>query len=159
MEVLLLAENKIKNVKDGYGTHLISQGLAKRIDNQVLNEMKNKTNSEKFHAQENKKHAQEIVGLINGCSVALTLKAGEHGAVFGAITGKDIALKVNELLKTKMALKLGDSDSQGKKAPNFSINKNQVVLDNNIKECGIYSVPIKLYPEVTATINVEVGTN
>lgn len=155
MEVLLLAENKIKNVKDGYGTHLISQGLAKRIDNQVLNEMKNKTNSEKFHAQENKKHAQEIVELINGDSVTLTLKAGEHGAVFGAITGKDIAIKVNELLKAKMASKPGNFDGQ----KGFSINKNQVVLDNNIKECGVYSVPIKLYPEIAATINVKVGAN
>lgn len=65
MEVLLLAENKIKNVKDGYGNHLISKGLAKRVDNRVLNEMKNKTSSEKFHAQENKKHAQEILSLIH----------------------------------------------------------------------------------------------
>lgn len=155
MEVLLLAENKIKNVKDGYGTHLISQGLAKRVDNRVLNEMKNKTSSEKFHAQESKKHAQEIVELINGDSVTLTLKAGENGAVFGAITGKDIAIKVNELLKAKMTSTPGNFDGQ----KGFSINKNQVVLDNNIKECGVYSVPIKLYPEITATIIVKVGAN
>lgn len=155
MEVLLLAENKIKNVKDGYGNHLISKGLAKRVDNRVLNEMKNKTSSEKFHAQESKKHAQEIVELINGDVVTLTLKAGENGAVFGAITGKDIAIKVNELLKSKTAAKPGNFDEK----KGFSISKNQVVLDNNIKECGVYSVPLKLYPEVTATINVKVGAN
>lgn len=155
MEVLLLAENKIKNVKDGYGNHLISKGLAKRVDNRVLNEMKNKTSSEKFHAQESKKHAQEIVELINGDVVTLTLKAGENGAVFGAITGKDIAIKVNELLKSKTAAKPGNFDEK----KGFSINKNQVVLDNNIKECGVYSVTIKLYSEVTATINVKVGAN
>lgn len=144
MELVLLTDVKgtgkkgaVVKVKDGFGTFLIKKGSAKLANSQALNELNMQKSAEEFHKQENKDKAQEIANTISGQMVTLRLKAGENGNLFGAVTNKDIARKVNEV---------------------FSINvdKHSVVLDTNIKECGVYDVPVKLYPEIVAKIKVEV---
>lgn len=144
MKVVLLADVKgtgkkgeIKEVKDGFGTFLIKKGSAKLANSQALNELNMQKSAEEFHKQEDKDKAQEISDKISGQKVTLRLKAGENGNLFGAVTNKDIAKKVNEIF-------------------GISVDKHSVILDTNIKECGTYSVPVKLYPEITANVNVEV---
>lgn len=130
-------EGDIAEVKDGFARFLIAQGKAKSADAQALNERKNKIESQEFHKQESKEKAQEIANTIRGKKVTLHLKAGENGNLFGAVTTKDIAQKVNEIFGIK-------------------VDKHDIVLDTHIKECGVYDVPVKLYPEITAQIKVEV---
>ena len=144
MKVVLLKDVKgtgkkgdVKEVKDGFARFLISKSSAKLANSQALNELSMQKSAEEFHKQEHNEKAQEISNTIGGKKVTLRLKAGENGNLFGAVTNKDIAKKVNEIFGTK-------------------VDKHSVILDTNIKECGIYSVPVKLYPEITATIKVEV---
>ena len=144
MKVVLLADVKgtgkkgeVKEVKDGFARFLISKGSAKLANAQALNELSMQKSAEEFHRQEDKEKAQEIANTISGKTVTLRLKAGENGNLFGAVTNKDIAKKVNEVF-------------------DINVDKHSVILDTNIKECGTYSVPVKLYPEITAKIKVEV---
>ena len=144
MKVVFLADVKkhgkkgdIKEIKDGYAKFLISQGSAKLADNQALNELNTQKSAEGFHKQEDKEKAQKMADTISGQTVTLRLKAGENGNLFGAVTNKDIANKLNEVF-------------------GINVDKHSVILDTNIKECGIYSVPVKLYPEITANIKAEV---
>lgn len=145
MKVVLLADVKgtgkkgdVKEVKDGFARFLISKGNAKLANSQALNELSMQKSAQAFHEQENKEKAQEISDTISGKKVTLKLKAGENGNLFGAVTTKDIAKKVNEVF-------------------NINVDKHSVILDTNIKECGIYDVPVKLYPEITAKVKVEVS--
>lgn len=144
MKVVLLADVKgtgkkgdVKEVKDGFGKFLISKGQAKQANAQALNELNMQKSAEAFHKQEDKERAQAIAEMIEGKTVTLKLRAGDNGNLFGAVTNKDIALKINETFSIK-------------------VDKHSVVLDTNIKECGTYSIPVKLYPEITAKVNVEV---
>ncbi|MDO4199269.1 MAG: 50S ribosomal protein L9 [Clostridia bacterium] len=144
MKVVLLADVKgtgkkgeVKEVKDGFARFLISKSSAKIANSQALNELSMQKSAEEFHKQEDKEKAQEIANKINGKTVVLRLKAGENGNLFGAVTTKDIAKKVNEVFE-------------------INVDKHSVILDTNIKECGVYDVPVKLYPEITAVIKVEV---
>lgn len=145
MKVVLLADVKgtgkkgeVKEVKDGFARFLVSKGSAKLANSQALNELNMQKSAEEFHRQEDKESAQKICSKISGQTVTLRLKAGENGNLFGAVTNKDIAKKINETF-------------------DISVDKHSVILDTNIKECGIYDVPVKLYPEITAKIKVEVS--
>ena len=64
-------------------------------------------------------------------------KSGEGGRLFGSITSKDIA----EALK----------EQQG-----ITVDKRKVVLEQPIKEIGTTRVKIKIYPEITGVLTVEV---
>ena len=93
--------------------------------------------AEAFHRQEDKDKARAIAEMINGKRVTLKLRAGDNGNLFGAVTNKDIAEKIREIF-------------------DIDVNKHSIVLDTNIKECGEYEIKVKLYPEVTAKVTVEV---
>lgn len=69
--------------------------------------------------------------------VALTHKAGEEGKLFGSVTNMEIAA----FLKDK----------------GFDIDRKKIVLEDSIKNIGEYSAKIKIHPEVTATIKVNVS--
>ena len=69
--------------------------------------------------------------------VTIVTKSGEGGRLFGSITSKDIA----EALK----------EQQG-----ITVDKRKVVLEQPIKEIGTTRVKIKIYPEITGVLTVEV---
>ncbi|MBR5203137.1 MAG: 50S ribosomal protein L9, partial [Clostridia bacterium] len=66
----------------------------------------------------------------------LQVKGGESGKFFGSVTSREIADKLFEL--------------------GFNIDKKKIVLKENIKVQGAYPVTIKISPEETAKITVNV---
>ena len=62
--------------------------------------------------------------------------AGDNGRLFGAITNKDVAEAINSEF-------------------NLSIDKKKVVV-NTIKVAGTYEVEVKLYPEVSTKMKVNI---
>lgn len=74
---------------------------------------------------------------IDTLTVELFAKAGEGGRLFGSITSKQIA----EALQQQHDIK---------------IDKRKIELDDAIRALGYTNVPIKLHPEVTATLKVHV---
>ena len=81
--------------------------------------------------------AQKQAELLNGVSVKFTRKTGENDHLFGSVTTADVA--------------------EGLAAQGFKIDKRQVQLVEAIKALGDYPVTIKVFREVTATVNVHVG--
>ena len=65
------------------------------------------------------------------------MKIGEGGKLFGSVTSKDIADALN---------------SQHK----IELDKRKIELKDTIKSLGTYPVTIKLHPEASAQIEVEV---
>ena len=66
----------------------------------------------------------------------MSIKVGDNGKIFGSITSKEIASVFEKMGK--------------------DIDKRKILLDQPIKEIGNYKIALRLYPEVTATINLDV---
>ena len=81
--------------------------------------------------------AKQLKAKIDEITVELTAKSGEGGRLFGSITSKQIA----EELQKKHGIK---------------VDKRKMELEDAIRSLGVTKVPVKLHPEVTATLNVHV---
>lgn len=144
MKVVLLKDVKgsgragdIIDAKDGFAQNfLIKKGLAKPADSQALNENKAQKQAQQFHRQEQLKANKELRDKLEGKEVTVQVKTGAGGKFFGSVTNKEIADKLFEL--------------------GFEIDKKKIVLQSNIKSTGSFPVSIKISPEETAKITVNV---
>lgn len=144
MKVILLKDVKgrgkkgdVINVADGYANNfLIKNNLAQFASKDALNINDSQKASEEFRKQEEKALALELKKRIEKTSLTLPVKCGENGKLFGAVTTKEIA----EALQKQ----------------NIDVDKRNIVLKENIKSKGIFAVEIKLYPEISAKIKMEV---
>lgn len=131
-------KGEVKNVADGYAHNfLIKQGLAVEATPGNMKTLENQKNKEQQAAQEEVTEAKQLKEKIEKLTVELAAKSGEGGRLFGSITSKQIA---DEL----------------KKAHNIKVDRRKLVLDDAIRSLGVTKVPLKLHPEVTATVNVHV---
>ena len=82
-------------------------------------------------------HAQEVRGQLQGLQVKLTTRAGDGGRLFGSVTASDVVGAVQA-------------------AGGPGLDKRRLELPGHIKTTGQHTVAVRLHPEVTATINLEV---
>ena len=143
MKVLLIKDvpnlgkaGEVKEVKDGYAKNfLIAKGLAKVATPDVVAAW------EKEQAQKAQKEAEEIRRLeelkekIESITLTIRHKAGANGALFGAITNKEVA----QALKEKYGIEL---------------DKKQIDIHPPIKQTGEYDIDIKLGHGIHATLKL-----
>ncbi|TYR80288.1 50S ribosomal protein L9 [Priestia megaterium] len=131
-------KGEVKNVADGYAHNfLLKNGLAVEATGgnvKVLDAQKKK--EEKEAAAELEK-SKELKKTLEALTVELMAKSGEGGRLFGSITSKQIAEEL-------------------KKKHNIKIDKRKIELNDAIRALGYTNVPVKLHPEVTATVKVHV---
>ena len=95
-----------------------------------------KANQEKI-AKEQYDAAVALGKELEEITVKVTVKAGENGKVFGAVTAKEIA----QALQSQF----------GKE-----VDKKKIQLADSIKNIGSFEVPVKLHTKVTAKLSVKV---
>ncbi|MGH1363550.1 MAG: 50S ribosomal protein L9 [Calditrichia bacterium] len=78
--------------------------------------------------------AQDMAAKLSSVSLTIPVSVGEEDKMFGSVTSQDIA------------------DALAKEG--HEIDRRKIVLEEPIKALGVTSVPIKLFPEVTAEIKV-----
>ena len=131
-------KGEVKNVADGYAHNfLLKQGLAVEANPSNVSSLNAQKKKEEKLAAEELAEAKQLKAKIDEITVELTAKSGEGGRLFGSITSKQIA----EELQKKHSIK---------------IDKRKIELEDAIRSLGVTKVPVKLYPEVTATLNVHV---
>ena len=143
MKVVLIKDVKgsgkagdIIEAKDGYAQNfLIKRGLAKPADAQALNENKQQKEAQAFHRQETLKANKELREKLDGIKVIIKVKTGANGKFFGSVTNKEVSDKLFEL--------------------GFEIDKKKIAL-SSIKSAGIYPAVVKISPEESAKISVEI---
>ncbi len=130
-------KGEIKEVSDGYANNfLIKQGFAKKVDATALNENRTQKEATDFHKEQERLAALEVKKQIDGKNIVLKIKCGENGKTFGAITSKEIA---------EALLNYG-----------IKLDKKKIELSESIKLIGNYKILAKVYPNITATFNLEV---
>jgi large subunit ribosomal protein L9 len=145
MEVILLERisrlgqmGETVKVKDGFARNfLLPQGKALRA---------NEANKKKFEGQraqlearnlERKAEASKIAETLDGKSFVAVRTAGETGQLYGSVSTRDIADLIT--------------------ADGFTVNRNQVLLNQPIKTVGLTNVAIALHPEVEVTVTLNVA--
>lgn len=145
MKVILLQDVKalgkkgeIVNVNDGYARNFIlPKKLGIEATNANMNDLKlQKANADKI-AAENLANAKAFKEEVETKTIRVSIRSGEGGKVFGAVTGKEIAQAAKEQF-------------------GYDLDKKKIVVKEPIKTFGIHEVPLKLHPQVTATLKVEV---
>ncbi|MCI5536280.1 MAG: 50S ribosomal protein L9 [Lentihominibacter sp.] len=145
MVVILLKDVKgtgkageVVKVSDGYARNrLIPKGLAKEAtEGNIRNLEKQKEIADEKRAEQ-KAAAQKQAEKINEITLTIRSKGGESGKLFGSITSKDIADALQE-------------------QENIKVDKKKIVLDSPIKQTGSSEVTVKLFPEVTAVLKINV---
>ena len=145
MVVILLKDVKgtgkageVVKVSDGYARNrLIPKGLAKEAtEGNIRNLEKQKEIADEKRAEQ-KAAAQKQAEKINEITLTIRSKGGESGKLFGSITLKDIADALQE-------------------QENIKVDKKKIVLDSPIKQTGSSEVTVKLFPEVTAVLKINV---
>lgn len=80
--------------------------------------------------------AKLLLAKLEGLTVELVHQAGVEGKLFGSVTNMEIAA----FLKEK----------------GIEIDRKKIALSEPIKQVGEYTIPVKLHPEVTATLKVNI---
>ncbi len=127
------------NVKPGFArNYLLPQGKALRATKDAIAKFKaEKIAIEKLNSDK-KSEAEKIAEKINNKPIVIIRSASNSGQLYGSVTTRDIAVSLSELS--------GDN-----------ITRNNVILENPIKSIGYFDFKIKLHPEVTANIKINVA--
>ncbi len=88
----------IVNVSDGYARNfLFKKGLAKPATSTNLNENKQAKEAKAYHKQVERDNYSIEAKNLNGMNVEIAVKIGENGKLFGAVTNKEVAEKLETL--------------------------------------------------------------
>ncbi len=128
----------VVEVKDGYGrNYLIPRGYAMRWTRGAEKQIESIKKARDAREIRDLGTAKEVAGQLGALRVRLTTRAGDSGRLFGSITTGDIAEAV-------------------KAAGGPILDRRRIEIVNPIKSVGSHKVTVKLHPEVSASVDVEV---
>ena len=146
MKVILLerVEGKgglgdVVNVKDGYARNfLLPRSKALRANNSNLKVFE----AQRAEIEARNAKAKDAAGTagekLDGTSYILIRQAGESGQLYGSVAGRDVADAVN---------------AEGASR----VERSMVALDKPIKTLGLHEVKVRLHPEVTVTVTLNIA--
>jgi large subunit ribosomal protein L9 len=130
-------KGEIKEVAEGYARNfLLPRKLAIPATQGNMNTQDAKESSKQKKQQEELEQAQALAASLEKEDIQIPAKAGEGGRLFGAVTNKQIAQTLNK--------------------KKYKVDKRKIMMDEPIRAIGFTNVLIKLHPEVTATLKVQV---
>ena len=125
----------IVTVADGYGrNYLLPQGLAVVLTKDNLNRFESMKRRLIALEQESKEKFQVLAKELEKASCTIIANSSEEGHLYGSVAARDIAQQFA---------------SEG-----MEIDPKCILLDQPIKELGIYKVRIRLHPEVECEAKV-----
>lgn len=126
---------EVVKVAPGYGrNYLVPKGLAYEYSESNLQRVEKERKVLQVRQLKERHDAEELGRKIGGVSCTIVKKVGESDTLYGSVTNADIA------------------DALHKEG--YSVDRRRIVLEEPIKALGIYSVPIRLHPDVTCDLKV-----
>ncbi|KFG68431.1 50S ribosomal protein L9 [Microvirga sp. BSC39] len=125
-------------VRSGYARNfLLPRGKALRAT---------EANKKHFDAQraqlearnlERRKEAETVGEKLNGQSFIILRQSGETGVLYGSVSTRDLA----EIMTQN----------------GFTVDRNQIAINQPIKTIGLHAVPVALHPEVEVKVTINVA--
>ena len=129
---------QIVEVSEGYARNfLLPKKLASVADGKNINEAKGKIDSQKFKKKTETEEANKNKEILEKGFIEFRHKVGEGSRLYGSVTEKDVA----QAIKDKF---------------NIDVNKKKIIIKDQIKSLGTYSVNVKLYEGVIAKLKINV---
>lgn len=146
MKVILLQDVRgsgkkgdIINASDGYARNfLFPKKLAQEATAANLNAIERQKAATAHRFEEDKKQALELKKKFADMKVTVSVRAGEGGKLFGAVTNQEVA----DALKATYGLE---------------IDRRKILLpDGGIKQTGDAVCEVRLFPEISAALKLQV---
>lgn len=142
MELLLKAnvkglgkEGQKVSVNDGYARNfLIPKGLAVPATEIFLSQLNRETQKQETLKKKKLQNDSELAAAIRNISCSIVRQAGENDKLYGSVTAQDI---------------LKSLEGEG-----ISLEKKQIIFDEPIKKLGIYSIKVRLAPDIESVLKV-----
>ena len=126
------------NVKDGFARNfLLPRNKALRATSQNLKIFEAQRATIEQRNADAKAAAEKAGQKLDGSTYVLIRQAGESGQLYGSVSGRDVADAAN--------------------AEGGKVERSMVVLDQPIKTIGMHPVKVRLHPEVTVTVTVNIA--
>ena len=128
---------QIVKVADGYArNYLLPRKLAYPATPGNLKVIESERQSLLKKEARQKDDSEKLKEMLDTVEIVIHRKVGEHNALYGSVTNSDVA----EQLEAK----------------GFQIEKRKIHMDDHIKTIGEFSIPIRLFKDVTAHVKLKV---
>jgi large subunit ribosomal protein L9 len=142
MEVILLEDvpslgqvGDLVRVADGYARNfLLPRKKAVRATSKKLKALEHEKRLVQDRLEKSVRDAERLAKRLEDYSCTIAKSVGESGKLFGAVTSMEIEQNLQE--------------------NGFQIERKNILLEEPIKSLGIYTVPVKLNPDVTTNLKV-----
>lgn len=132
------APGDVVEVKDGYGrNYLLPRGFAIRWTRGGQKQIDSIRRARAARDIRSLDEAKQIAGQLGALKVKLTQRSGDSGRLFGSVTASDVADAI-------------------KAAGGPQVDKRRIEIRTPIKSVGDYKVEVRLHPEVSAPVAIEV---
>ena len=144
MKVILLqdldnlgSEGEIVDVKNGYGrNYLIPNRYARLATDSAVRAIEEEHRQQTRKLAQRKEDADNLAREIESLELVVTAKVGEESRIFGTITSQNI--------------------SDALTAEGITIDRKDIVLEEDIKTLGVYNAVVRVHSEVSATVKFRV---
>ena len=128
----------VVNVKDGYARNfLLPRSKALRATSANLKVFEGQRAEIEARNARAREAAAKSGTNLDGESYILIRQAGESGQLYGSVSGRDVS----------------DAIAAG----GAKVDRSMVVLDKPIKALGVHEVKVRLHPEVTVTVKINIA--
>lgn len=142
MDVVLLkdveslgSQGAVVHVKPGFArNYLLPRGLAALATPQQLKATAEITRQRQQKSVRLKDEVEALKRTLESRPVTLKLNVGEDGKAFGSVTAHDVL--------------------EALKRDGLPLDKHAVHLEQPLKTLGVFDVPVRVQPDVTATVKV-----
>ena len=129
---------EVVTVADGYArNYLVPRGLAVPATKGAVRHADALKRTHGERVAKARGEAEALAARLSGARIQVSHRAGEEGKLFGSITAQDLAAEIE-------------------REAGQSIDRRSIHLEEPIRSVGTHQVYVRLHPDVTATITVEV---
>jgi large subunit ribosomal protein L9 len=129
----------VVTVADGYArNYLVPRGLAIPASKGAVKHAESLKRAHGERTAKARTEAEALAGRLAQTPVRVVHRAGEEGKLFGSITAQELAEEIER--------QTGEA-----------VDRRAIHLDEPIRSTGSHEVRVRLHPDVTATITLEVA--
>jgi large subunit ribosomal protein L9 len=127
----------IVKVAAGYGRNfLLPRGLAIPASEGSVRELEHQQRIAAAIKRKQLAGAQELAAKLENSAVSIRREAGDDDRLFGSVTNRDVA--------------------EALAAEGIEVDRRAIVIDEPIRAIGLFTLPIRLHREVSASVRVYV---
>ncbi|MCU0640991.1 MAG: 50S ribosomal protein L9 [Candidatus Margulisbacteria bacterium] len=139
MKVIFVEDDRVAEVSEGYArNYLLPRKLVIKASPHALALVAKREAKKKTEVDKKRVAMNELAEKLAASTVTVTADVGEGGKLFGSVTAADIAGAVKREL-------------------GIELDRKKLDLREPLKVVGEYSVPVKLFQDITGTIKLNVA--